>query len=80
VNAQTVVLDIEQQDERVANGNVQTQHLTTQVSGPLGAWIQLGGISESASSQQRGILSRQYTTHSDERSIWVKVESVPGEK
>jgi type II secretory pathway component GspD/PulD (secretin) len=83
VNGQTVVLDIEQQDERVVNGNVQTQHLTTQVSGPLGEWIQLGGISESASSQQRGILSRQYSTQSDERSIWVQVQSVqsvPGEK
>ena len=73
VNGQTVVLDIEQQDERVVNGNVQTQHLTTQVSGTLGEWIQLGGISESASSQQRGILSRQYSTQSDERSIWVQV-------
>ena len=33
LNGQTVVLDIEQQDERVVNGSVQTQHLTTQVSG-----------------------------------------------
>lgn len=80
VNGQTVVLDIEQQDERVVNGTVQTQHLTTQVSGTLGQWIQLGGVSESSSSQQRGILSRQYSTGSEERSIWVKVESVPGEK
>ena len=80
VNGQTVVLDIEQQDQRVVNGNVQTQHLTTQVSGTLGEWIQLGGISESASTQQRGILSRQYSTQSDERSIWLKVQSVPGEK
>src|SRR5687768_7640403 len=75
VKATQVVLDIEQQDERVANGNVQTQRLTTQVSGPLGEWIPLGGVSESAASQQRGILSRQYSTHSDAREIWVKVES-----
>lgn len=80
LNGQTVVLDIEQQDERVVNGSVQTQHLTTQVSGTLGEWIQLGGVSESASGQQRGILSRQYSTTSDERAVWVKVESVPGEK
>ena len=80
VNGTQVVIDIEQQDDRVANGNIQTQRLTTQVSGPLGEWIQLGGVSESASSQQRGILSRQYSTQSDERSIWVKVEAVPGEK
>jgi type II secretory pathway component GspD/PulD (secretin) len=75
VNATQVVLDIEQQDERVVNGSVQTQRLTTQVSGPLGEWIRLGGVSESASSQQRGILSRQYSTQSDAREIWVKVES-----
>jgi type II secretory pathway component GspD/PulD (secretin) len=80
VNGQTVVLDIEQQDERVVNGNVQTQHLTTQVSGALGEWIQLGAVSESASSRERSILSRQYSTQSDERSIWVKVQAVPGEK
>jgi hypothetical protein len=74
VNGQAVVLDIEQQDERVVNGNVQTQHLTTQVSGTIGEWIQLGGVSESASTQQRGILSRQYATSSDDRSVWVKVD------
>ncbi len=80
VNGQTVVLEIEQQEELVVNGNVQTQRLATQVSGPLGEWVQLGGISELASSQQSGILSRQYSTSSDERGIWVKVSMVPGEK
>lgn len=73
-----VVLDIEQQDERLANGTVQTQSLTTQVSGPLGEWIRLGGVNESSSSQQRGILSRQYSTQSDAREIWIRVEMVPG--
>jgi type II secretory pathway component GspD/PulD (secretin) len=74
VNGAHVVIEIEQQDERVANGTVQTQHLTAQASGALGEWIQLGGVSESGSTQQRGILSRQYSTTSDERSVWVKVE------
>jgi len=80
VNGTQVVLDIEQQDERVVNGTVQTQHLTTQASGPLGEWVRLGGVNETASTQQRGILSRQYSTQSDAREVWVKVESVPGEK
>jgi type II secretory pathway component GspD/PulD (secretin) len=74
VNGSQVVLDIEQQDQRLENGNVQTQRLTTQVSGRLGEWIQLGGVSESASTQQRGIVSREYSTRNDERSIWVRVE------
>lgn len=74
VNGAQVVLDMEQQDERLANGSIQTQRLTTQVSGPLGEWIRLGGVSETASTQQRGILSRQYSTQSDAREVWVRVE------
>jgi type II secretory pathway component HofQ len=69
-----VVLEIEQQDEQLRNGNVRTQSLTTQVRGPLGEWIALGGISESSSSTRSGILSRDYATRADQRSIWVKVE------
>lgn len=80
VRGDQVMLDIEQQDERLTNGTVQTQHLTTQASGPLGEWIRLGGVSETASTQQRGILSRQYSTQSDAREIWIRVEAVPGEK
>ena len=76
INATQVVLDIEQQDERVVNGSIQTQRLTTQASGPLGEWIRLGGVNETASSQQRGILSRQYSTQSDAREIWIKVEAL----
>ena len=80
VNGTQVVLDIEQQDERLANGTIQTQRLTTQVSGPLGEWLRLGGTEESATTQSRGVLSRQYSTQSNAREIWVKVEAVPGEK
>jgi type II secretory pathway component GspD/PulD (secretin) len=74
VNGTQVVLDIAQQDERVVNGTVQTQHLTTQASGPLGEWIRLGGVNETASTHQSGILSRQYSTQSDAREVWIKVD------
>ncbi|HKQ15556.1 MAG TPA: secretin N-terminal domain-containing protein [Steroidobacteraceae bacterium] len=74
VNGTQVVLDIAQQDERVVNGTVQTQHLTTQASGPLGEWIRLGGVDETASTHQSGILSRQYSTQSDAREVWIKVD------
>lgn len=75
VNGQQVVLDIAQQDERMSNGNIQTQSLTTQITGPVGEWIQLGGVSESAAVDRSGISSKQYSTRSDERSIWIKVEA-----
>jgi type II secretory pathway component GspD/PulD (secretin) len=69
-----VVLEIEQQDEQLNSGNIRTQSLATQVRGPIGAWIALGGISESSRSSRSGILSREYATRADQRSIWVKVE------
>jgi type II secretory pathway component GspD/PulD (secretin) len=75
VNGELVMLDISQQDERATGGNIQSQSLNTQVSGRLGTWIQLGGVSESSSRSDSGILSRSYSTGANELSIWVKVES-----
>lgn len=75
VNGNQVILDISQQDERVAGGGIQSQSLNTQVMGRLGAWTQLGGVSESSSRSDSGILSRDYSTGGNELSIWVKVEA-----
>lgn len=69
-----VVLDIEQRAEQLRNGTIDRQGLTTQVSARLGEWVQLGGIEQSSSSTQRGILSREYSTNDDSRAVWVKVE------
>lgn len=75
VNGEQVVLDIEQRSEQLNGGRIETQQLTTQIGGRLGEWIELGGISESSSSTRSGILERQYTTSSDARSLWVRVEA-----
>jgi hypothetical protein len=69
-----VVLDIEQRDERVRNGTIQNQNLTTQINATVGEWIRLGGVDETSTSSQRGVLSRQYATSTEAQSIWVKVE------
>lgn len=76
IRGNDVLLEISQQDERVAGGGVQTQSLNTQVIGRLGSWVQLGGVSESSSSSSSGILSRSYGTNSNELSIWVKVDAL----
>jgi type II secretory pathway component GspD/PulD (secretin) len=76
IRGNEVILEISQQDERVAGGNIQTQSLNTQVVGRLGSWMQLGGVSESSSSTSRGVLSRSYGTDSNELSIWVKVDAL----
>jgi type II secretory pathway component GspD/PulD (secretin) len=74
-----VRLEINQQSRQrsAVSGRIETQSLTTQVTGRLGEWLELGGLSGASSTTQRGILSRGYTTSSDERSLWVKVELVP---
>ena len=74
VSGDGVVLDIEQREEKVQNGAIRNQNLTTQISARMGEWIRLGGIEESTSSTQRGVLSRQYSTNSQSQSVWVKVE------
>jgi type II secretory pathway component GspD/PulD (secretin) len=76
LSGEQVVLDISQQSQQVNSNNrdIQTQSLSTQVTGRLGEWIQLGGVSESSSSTRSGILSRSYSTQSDAQSVWVKVE------
>lgn len=70
-----ITLDISQQAEQraAAGGGIQTQSLSTQVTGRLGEWLPLGGVSESSRAQSSGLLSGQYATQNDEQTIWVKV-------
>jgi hypothetical protein len=75
VNGDQVIMEISQQDERVAGGGIQSQSLNTQVIGRLGTWMQLGGVSESSTRTDSGTLSRNYSTGANELSIWVKVEA-----
>lgn len=74
VNGERVVLDISQRQDSLRNGTVDTQSLQTQASGRLGEWVTLGGVAEASTSTQHGLGSRQYSTSSDERSLWIKVE------
>lgn len=75
VAGERVILQIEQQAQRAAadGGGIQTQSLSTQVSGKLGEWLPLGGVSESARTQDRGIASGRYATRSDDVQVWVRV-------
>lgn len=77
ISGDRVTLDISQQTEQssVHSGTIDTQQLSTQVSARLGEWMQLGGVNESSNAQSSNILNRQYTTRTDERGIWMKVEA-----
>jgi type II secretory pathway component GspD/PulD (secretin) len=74
VNQDVVVLDIQQRADSARGGSIETQQVQTQVTGRLGSWIALGGVNETTTSTQSGVASRNYSTHSDDRMLWVRVE------
>jgi len=75
VSGETVILDIQQRSDAVRGGRIETQQVQTQVSGRLGTWIALGGVTSSNTTNQRSLGGRSYSTQSDERNVWVKVEA-----
>ncbi|MFR0690759.1 secretin N-terminal domain-containing protein [Enterobacterales bacterium AE_CKDN230030158-1A_HGKHYDSX7] len=55
-------------------GSMNTSSTDTRVSGPIGQWIEIGGVSESNRSNQSGF-ARQYSTQGrNDSSLRVKVE------
>lgn len=74
VSGDTVVLDVEQRADTLRDGAINTQQVSTQVSGRVGEWVQLGGIDRTSSTSQSGVLSRRHSTSSDSQSVWIKVD------
>ena len=75
VSGDRVTLEINpQRDTPGPGGSVNVQRASSVVSGRLGEWFELGGITQSESRSGSGILSGSSSSRSDNRSIWVKVE------
>jgi len=76
-----VTLEISQQADAPLHSRsglpaAHVQRLATTVSGRLGEWIQLGGVGQEASGDQRGTLNLSTRELRDARAIWLKVEEV----
>lgn len=79
VSGGSVFLDIAPQREQFAPGHsgaIQSERLASTVSGRLGEWIELGGLSGSSSRSDSGIFSSRERVATENRRIWVKVEEV----
>ena len=77
LNGNRVTLDISQQAASQGGyGSINSQRLSTTVSGRLGEWIELGGSGRQASGSQGGALSASTSDARDNRSIWLMVEEV----
>jgi type II secretory pathway component GspD/PulD (secretin) len=76
VSGDRVTLDISAQRESLsrARGGVNVQGVVTTVSGRLGEWIEIGGVSRDSSAQQSVLLGRTATAARDSRRVLIKVE------
>lgn len=74
-----VTLEISPQFDTPGNqgyGIVNTQRLTTTVSGRLGEWIELGGSAQQAGGRERGNTGVATSEVRDTRSLWLLVEEL----
>jgi len=74
-----VTLDVRPQQEslsRQPTGAVNVQSMVTTVSGRLGEWMDIGGVSQSSSGQEAVLLGRSVTGSRDERRVQVRVEEI----
>lgn len=74
-----VTLEISPQFDTPGNqgyGSVNTQRVSTTVSGRLGEWIELGGSGQQAAGRERGSLSVGTSEVRDNRSVWLLVEEL----
>ncbi len=79
VSGHNVTLEISTQRDSVADANAQNfdvQRVDTVVSGRLGEWIPLGGVMQESTRSDRGTLSRNTRTSSDNNRIFLKVEEL----
>ncbi|WP_415036207.1 secretin N-terminal domain-containing protein [Azonexus sp.] len=85
LHGEGVTLDISQHNARQidrqtkshrldAPAAITTQELSTTVSGRLGEWIELGGVSHQGMQRQGGGFSVGTAQRSEARSIWLKVD------
>jgi len=74
-----VTLDVSPQRESLSRqvpGAVNVQSMNTTVSGRLGEWMEIGGLSRDASGQQTVILGRSSGATRDNRRVLVKVDEI----
>ena len=79
VSGDTVYLDISTRRDTPGNlgaGSANVNRASTTVSGRLGQWIEVGGTSQSRSSEGSGILARSSEAGVLEQRIYLRVEEV----
>lgn len=79
LSGELVHIAINSQRDRLSNsqpGAIDVQSTDTRVSGRLGEWITLGGVSEQSSSSDSDVLRRYSTQGREDTSLRIKVEAL----
>ncbi len=79
VTGDTVTIQIAAQRDAVLDRNTgasRIQRVTSVVSGRLGEWIELGGVTESAERVDTGTITYRSSSDADRRRVFLKVEEV----
>ena len=79
VNGDRVTLEIGTSRERLRNletGSVSGQHVSTVVSGRLGEWIEIGGITQSVEQEQGEVLARSRDARRHDSRVMLKVDEM----
>ncbi len=75
-----VTLDISLQDDEFRSGpetgRVNVERLASSVTGRLGEWIELGGVSRQEQSRESMLLGGSGSTQGEQRALWLRVEEV----
>jgi hypothetical protein len=61
---------------KTGKGNIETQSARTTISGRIGEWLPLGGVTEQSNRTQSSIASSSSTKSSSQHSIWIKADLV----
>jgi len=80
VSGDRVTLEISPQRETLSTsvpGGVNVRRVVTTVSGRLGEWMEIGGITQDRAAQEAVLLGRSAATASDGRRVLLKVEELP---
>lgn len=79
LHGEQVTMDISPHKDALSgsrSGAIDTQSASTTVTGPLGQWIPIGGVTEQTSRSSSGIASRSSTHSRSNDSIWIRAEVV----
>lgn len=79
VSGDRVTLDISPQRESLSQqsrGSVNVQSMVTTISGRLGEWMEIGGVSHDSGAQQSVLLGRTATTSRDSGRVLIRVDEV----